>query len=53
MAEHWESGETRRLEALWEREARVEGIERSYSPEDVIRLRNSFPIRYTLAERGA
>ncbi|HJW14875.1 MAG TPA: isocitrate lyase [Thermoanaerobaculia bacterium] len=53
MTEQWHSGERRRLAAAWEREARAEGIERSYSPEDVIRLRNSFPIRYTLAERGA
>jgi len=29
------------------------GIERRHRPEDVVRLRNSFPIRHSLAERGA
>ena len=32
---------------------RFEGIARSYSPEDVVRLRGSFPISHSLAERGA
>jgi len=32
---------------------RFDGIERPYSPDDVLRLRGSFPIRHTLAERGA
>ena len=32
---------------------RFDGIERSYSAEDVIRLRGSMPVRYTLAEAGA
>ena len=32
---------------------RFDGIERPYSPEDVLRLRGSFPIQHTLAERGA
>jgi isocitrate lyase len=32
---------------------RFDGIERPYSPEDVLRLRGSFPINHTLAERGA
>jgi len=53
MTEQWESGEKRRLAAIWEREARETRIERPYTPEDVLRLRNSFPIRYSLAERGA
>ncbi|MCB1453367.1 MAG: isocitrate lyase/phosphoenolpyruvate mutase family protein, partial [Rhizobiaceae bacterium] len=34
-------------------EGRFDGIERTYSPEDVQRLRGSLPIRYTLAENGA
>jgi isocitrate lyase len=34
-------------------EGRFEGIERSYSPEDVMRLRGSIRIRHTLAEMGA
>ncbi|HEY4847387.1 MAG TPA: isocitrate lyase [Methylocella sp.] len=32
---------------------RFAAIRRPYSPEDVVRLRGSFPISYTLAERGA
>ena len=32
---------------------RFDGIERPYSPEDVLRLRGSVPITHTLAERGA
>ena len=32
---------------------RFDGIERPYGPEEVERLRGSFPIAYTLAERGA
>ncbi len=32
---------------------RFEGLERPYKPADVERLRGSFPISYTLAERGA
>jgi isocitrate lyase len=47
------SGEGRSLAAAWEREERTAGVRRPYSAEDVLRLRNSFPIRYTLAERGA
>jgi isocitrate lyase len=53
MKEQWHSGERQRLAAVWEKEARGAGIRRSYSPEDVLRLRNSFPIRHSLAERGA
>jgi isocitrate lyase len=34
-------------------EGRYDGIRRTYSPEDVARLRGSFPIAHTLAERGA
>ncbi len=32
---------------------RFDGIERPYGPEEVERLRGSFPIQHTLAERGA
>ena len=32
---------------------RFEGIERPYSPEDVLRLRGSIPIEHTLARRGS
>ncbi len=34
-------------------EARYDGVERPYSPEDVKRLRGSVQIRHTLAEMGA
>jgi isocitrate lyase len=34
-------------------EGRFDGIRRPYTPEDVLRLRGSFPIAHTLAERGA
>ncbi|MBX3477880.1 MAG: isocitrate lyase [Brevundimonas sp.] len=32
---------------------RFDGIERPYTPDDVLRLRGSVPITHTLAERGA
>ena len=32
---------------------RFDGIERPYSPQDVLRLRGSVPVTHTLAERGA
>jgi isocitrate lyase len=34
-------------------QGRFDGVERPYSPEDVLRLRGSLPITHTLAERGA
>ena len=34
-------------------QGRFEGIERPYSVEDVLRLRGSVPIEYTLARQGA
>lgn len=45
-----------RVEALkkdWENNPRWKGIERPYKAEDVIRLRGSIDIDYTLAARGA
>ena len=41
------------LEERWEQEPRWRGIERPYSAEDVIRLRGSVAVEYTLARRGA
>jgi isocitrate lyase len=32
---------------------RFDGIERTYTPDDVARLRGSVPIEHTLAHRGA
>ncbi len=34
-------------------EGRYDGIRRTYTPEDAAKLRGSFPIAHTLAERGA
>ena len=34
-------------------EGRFDGIERPYTPEDVLRLRGSVPVAHTLAQRGA
>jgi len=42
-----------RLQNLWNDATRWKGIERNYSPEDVIRLRGTFDLKYTYAEWGA
>ncbi|MDQ6801253.1 MAG: isocitrate lyase [Acidobacteriota bacterium] len=41
------------LERDWETDPRWDGIAREYSAEDVLRLRGSIEIKYTLAEMGA
>ena len=41
------------LEKDWATNPRWKGIKRGYSAADVVRLRGSFPIEYTLARRGA
>ena len=41
------------LEKDWATNSRWKGIKRGYSAADVVRLRGSFPIEYTLARRGA
>src|SRR5215470_8372317 len=41
------------LASNWKSDSRWGGIERLYSPEDVVRLSGSVRIRHTLAERGA
>src|SRR5437667_3866499 len=41
------------LTKLWETDARWKGIKRPYTAEDVVRLRGSVSIEYTLARRGA
>jgi isocitrate lyase len=43
----------RELAMAWERDSRWHGIERPYTAEDVIRLRGSIQIEYTLARMGA
>lgn len=41
------------MEKEWAENPRWEGIERPYTAEDVLRLRGSFKIEYTLAKMGA
>jgi isocitrate lyase len=41
------------LNKSWEENARWAGVERPYSAEDVVRLRGTLPVEYTLARRGA
>ena len=45
--------ESAALEEAWSNDPRWEGIQRSYSGEDVVRLRGSVRIEHTLARRGA
>jgi isocitrate lyase len=45
--------ETKSLERDWEQNERWNGIVRDYTAEDVLRLRGSIDIKYTLAELGA
>lgn len=41
------------LQKSWEEDSRWNGIERPYTPEDVVKLRGSVLIEHTLAKRGA
>src|SRR5476649_1460509 len=41
------------LQKQWDTDSRWKGIKRSYSAEDVIRLRGSVQVEHTLAKRGA
>ena len=41
------------LERRWTTEARWRGVERTYSAEEVVRLRGSFRVEHTVARRGA
>jgi isocitrate lyase len=43
----------KKLEENWEMDERWKGITRPYTAEDVIKLRGSLDIEYTLARRGA
>src|SRR5687767_14817369 len=43
----------RQLEMTWNTERRWQGIERPYSADDVIKLRGSVQLEYTLARRGS
>ncbi len=41
------------ISSAWKNQARWQGIERPYSPEDVLRLRGTVKIEYSLARMGA
>src|SRR5512145_1076456 len=41
------------LDRRWDCDERWEGIKRTYTPEDVFRLRGTLPIQHTLASHGA
>lgn len=43
----------RKLQYSWDSETRWKGIRREYSAEEVIRLRGSFKVEYTMAFQGA
>ncbi len=45
--------DSKHIEKQWESSERWSGIRRDYSAEDVLRLRGSIEIKYTLAEMGA
>ena len=45
--------EIQALQQEWTENPRWAGIERPYQAEDVVRLRGSIRVQYTLAERGA
>ena len=42
-----------RLEEYWQTDPRWKGIARRYRAEDVLKLQNSFDVKYSLAEMGA
>ncbi|MGI8553527.1 MAG: isocitrate lyase [Dehalococcoidia bacterium] len=52
-AQATQAQQARVLEASWATDPRWRGIERSYTADDVIRLRGSVQIEYTLARMGA
>ncbi|HYI08851.1 MAG TPA: isocitrate lyase [Thermoanaerobaculia bacterium] len=53
MAKLKEARDPNVLERDWETNPRWNGVTREYTAEDVLRLRGSIDIRYTLAEMGA
>ncbi|EFH90336.1 isocitrate lyase [Ktedonobacter racemifer] len=52
-SQHAENGNARDLQMAWQGETRWRGVERPYLAEDVLRLRGSVHIEYTLARMGA
>ena len=53
MARLKEARDPNTIEKDWETNPRWNGITRDYTAEDVLRLRGSIDIQYTLAEMGA
>ena len=53
MSQNGRKDEADALTRRWRDDARWNGIERSYSAGDVMRLRGSVRIEHTLARRGA
>lgn len=45
--------QSRQLDYNWFTEDRWQGIKRNYSSADVVKLRTTLPIRYSIAEQGA
>lgn len=45
--------EAMQMKTEWEQSPRWQGVTRPYTPEDVLKLRGSVKIEYTLARRGA
>ncbi|TCS84224.1 isocitrate lyase [Tepidibacillus fermentans] len=45
--------EIKKIEEMWQNDPRWNGIKRTYRAEDVVRLRGSLQIEYTLARKGA
>lgn len=41
------------IQTYWKTDVRWKGITRSYTPEEVLRLRTTLPVKYTIAEHGA
>ncbi|WP_303801311.1 isocitrate lyase [Alicyclobacillus macrosporangiidus] len=53
MTTGWMQAEAEQMARSWREDSRWWGIERPYTPEDVLRLRGSLHVEHTLARRGA
>ena len=47
------AAEASQLESRWAKDPRWNGVERTYTAEDVVRLRGSVKVEFSLARRGA
>ena len=47
------AAEAGQLESRWANDPRWSGVERTYTAEDVVRLRGSVKVEFSLATRGA